>query len=154
MLEKNGKIILWLPLKHYINIVHKNFKDYIEIYLQEKILLIFFSSIKIRPEYNELIKIFLKDFNTIIDEYFKNLVDNYRSLEVEIIYKRVDFEEKFKFKTNYNDLLENYENERKRLLTKKKSITDTIDNYSRTLETFKSRIYNLENQNVIIRQNK
>ena len=121
---------------------------------QEKILLIFFSSIKIRPEYNELIKIFLKDFNTIIDEYFKNLVDNYRSLEVEIIYKRVDFEEKFKFKTNYNDLLENYENERKRLLTKKKSITDTIDNYSRTLETFKSRIYNLENQNVIIRQNK
>ena len=119
-----------------------------------KILLMFFSNVDIRPEYHNLIKIFIHDFLFIIKNFYSELISTFSEMECEIILKRIDFEEKFKFKSYYNDLLQIYEADRKKLLSKRNSISDTIDNYVKTIETFNSRIYTLENQNLIIKQRK
>lgn len=117
-----------------------------------KVLTVFFNSIKVRPEYVNIIRTFLVDFYKIINDYYSDLLISLYTQEEDVINNRIEFEEKFKFKTFYNDILSTYEQERKRLITKQKSIIDTAESYSKTIETFKSRVYNLENQNNAIKQ--
>jgi len=116
-----------------------------------RLLSTFLNSVSVRPEYMNIIKIFIKDFLNIVLEYFKSLVIDLNENESMVINRRLDFEEKFKFKVYYNDLVSNYENDRKKLLAKKKSINDTLDNYLKTVDSFKNRIYNIENQNNLIK---
>ncbi len=156
-LDSISHAVLYERFKAEIKAIHQIVSTFI-LLVQEiegfsvKFLAIFFNSISIRPQYFDIIQVFVTDFLKIITDYYSNLVSNLNEHECEVIYKRIEFEEKFKFKTYYNDLLKSYESDRKRLLTKQKSISDTLDNYTKTVETFKSRIYNLENQNNLIRQ--
>lgn len=117
-----------------------------------KVLTMFFNSIKVRPEYVNIIRTFIIDFYKIINDYYSDLLISLYTQEEAVINDRIEFEEKFKFKSFYNDILANYEAERKRLISKQKSIADTSENYSKTIEMFKSRIYNLDNQNNAIKQ--
>lgn len=116
-----------------------------------RLLSTFLNSVSVRPEYMNIIRIFINDFLNIVLDYFKNLVIDLNENESRVINRRLDFEEKFKFKVYYNDLVQNYENDRKKLLAKRKSINDTLDNYVKTVDSFKNRIYNIENQNNLIK---
>lgn len=141
--------------KGEIKIIHQTLSTFVLLVrdLQEfilKTLTTFLNSININEsnyiEINKFISSFL-DFSLY---YFKGLVKSLNETETKIINKHLEYEEKFKFQVYYNELLTTYENDRKRLLTKKKSITDTLDNYIKTVELFKSRLYSLENQNYLL----
>lgn len=156
-LDSINHTVLCERFKAEIKIIHQIVSTFILLVREievftAKILSVFFNSIHIRPQYFDVILVFISDFFKIVKEYYANLVSNLNEHECEVIYKRIEFEERFKFKSYYNDLLTTYENDRKRLLTKQKSIADTLENYSKTVDTFKSRIYNLENQNNLIKQ--
>lgn len=149
--------VLYERFKAEIKIIHQILSTFILLVRELetfsfRILSMFFNSINVRPEYLDIIKIFVNDFLKIINAYYSNLISNLNEQECEVIYKRIEFEERFKFKTYYNDLLSSYEADRKRLLTKRKSITDTLENYTKTVDTFRSRLYNLQNQNNLIKQ--
>ena len=149
--------ILFNRFKNEIKIINQALSTYI-IFIRDlerfvhKFLLTFFSDIQVRPEYLQIIKVFITTFQNIVKEYFKNISTSFNDTISDIVSKRVDFEEKFKFKSYYNDLLEQYESDQKRLLNKNSSLNDTIENYTNTIEIFKSRIYNFKNQNSLIRQ--
>ncbi len=156
-LDSINHTVLYQRFKGEVKIIHQILSVFILLIKEMetfmvKFLSIFFTSIPIRPTYFDIIQIFIKDFLSIMTGYYTNLVENLNEHECDIIYKRIAFEEKFKFKSYYSDLLESYEADRKKLLNKKKSITDTVDNYSRTIDSFSSRIYNLMEQNLVLRQ--
>lgn len=140
-----------------IKIIHQILSTFIILIkemelISSRILYVFLNSITINEDNFDIAKIFIKDFNQILLKYYSNLISSLNDQESEIIYKRIDFEEKFKFQIYYDDLLQTFEADTKRLTTKNKSISDTLENYSNTVETFQNRIYNLENQNNLIKQ--
>ena len=140
-----------------IKIIHQILSTYILLIRESegffhKILSIFYNSISIRPNYISIINVFVSDFMKIMNVYYENITNNLIEHESMIITKRLEFEEKFKFQSYYKTIVDTYETERKKLLTKQKSVSDTLDNYVKTLDTFRSRIYNLENQNIHIKQ--
>ncbi len=158
-LDSISHTVLYERFKLEMKIIHQILSTFISLVREmeifsSKILKTFFKSISIRPEYLDIIKVFVFDFFKILCDYYSNLLNNLKDEECEIIYKRIEFEEGFKFKTYYKEITTNYDIDRNRLLTKKKSILDTLENYNNTMETFKSRVYNLQNQNNLIRQRK
>lgn len=149
--------VLYERFKLEIKIIHQILSTYILLIREiegffHRVLSVFYNSISIRPNYIDIINVFVTDFMQIIYAYYKNITNNLIEHEANIISKRLEFEEKFKFKSYYKNIVEGYEVDRRKLLTKQKSINDTLDNYLKTLDTFKSRIYNLENQNNHIKQ--
>lgn len=143
--------VLYQRFTFEIKIIHQILSTYILLIREiegffHRVLSVFYNSISIRPNYINIINVFVTDFMRIIFVYYENITNNFIEHEANIISKRLEFEEKFKFQSYYKNIVEGYEIDRRKLLTKQKSINDTLDNYLKTLDTFKSRIYNLENQ--------
>lgn len=156
-IDSMNHMVLKDRFKAELKLIHQILSTYILLIREvedfcSKFIITFLSSIMIRPEYLDIIYIFITDFSKIITSYYTNLTASLNDQESEIINKRIDFEEKFKFRIYYNDLLTNYEQERKRLLSKKKAVSDTIENYNNTVDSFRGKSFSLENQNSIIRK--
>jgi len=112
-----------------------------------KVINTIFNTITIKEEYFEQINAFIFEFLEIILKYIRSLITGLTERENKLINKHLEFEEKFKFQVYYNELLQSYEADRKKLLTKKNSINDTLENYDKTVDTFRSRLYSFQNQN-------
>ncbi len=91
-----------------------------------------------------------KTYVGIIVEYYTVLLDDLNAMQTDLVNKRMDFVEKFKYRHFYNSILLDYETKNKKLLTKKKQFEDTLENYNKTKEIFIRRSYSLKNESSML----
>ena len=91
-----------------------------------------------------------KTYVGIIVEYYTVLLDDLNAMQTDLVNKRMDFVEKFKYRHFYNSILLDYETKNKKLLTKKKQFEDTLENYNKTKDIFIRRSYSLKNESSML----
>ena len=156
-IEIGNQNVLYQRFKFEIRSIHQTLSTYVLLNKEiidftKKVMIELFKTSNIDMTYINDIKKFLKHFNRIVNEYYFSIINDFINEENDFISKRIEFEEEFKFKSYYDSLNNRHELEINNLSNKKKSISDTIDNYTNTIDTFRNRIYNLESQNLLLNE--
>lgn len=97
-----------------------------------------------RPEYQDLLRVFLKEFVDICSSYFINIIKDYTEIETSIIDNRIKFEEDFKFNEYYSQLKSKYDSNLTALNIEKTSIYREIEDTNNKIEDTRTQIFRLE----------
>lgn len=93
------------------------------------------------------------DLSRVNVNFFRALLDDYKESVSEIIYRHNEFEEKIKFKANYEAIVHSYENDKKKLINKKQELLESIESNNQSIKSYQNRVYSIQNL-ILVEENK
>ncbi|MBQ6784079.1 MAG: hypothetical protein IJP63_08775 [Acholeplasmatales bacterium] len=106
----------------------------------------FFDSITFRPEYVDPVRDLMSNAFTIVYDYYLAIVDTFSNHISEMIERRFSFEKDFKYKSNYEELMVQYNTIFEELYDKKDRLENELTELSIEIDLKNQAIFAIKNQ--------
>ena len=114
----------------------------------------FYSNIVYRPEYVKIVRVFMNEYIGLISSACQRFTENFHSLVEDAIHERLDFEESLKYKGFYKNIENQYKDDLKVLLHKKRIMEKENQDLLNEIDNNKKMQFSLENDLILKKRNK
>lgn len=105
----------------------------------------FYDNIVYRPEYAKIVRVFMNEYIGLMLNGCQRFTENFHSFVEDVIHERLDFEETLKYKGFYKNLENQYKEDLRLLLHKKKIIDEEFQDINNEIDNNKKMQFSLEN---------
>jgi len=106
----------------------------------------FFDSIVFRPEYISVTRGLMYSVFKLVYEYYVDLINDFHNIIANLIESRFSFEKDFKYKSNYEELMVEYNTIFEELYSKKDRLEEDLRNLSIEIDLKNQAIFAIKNQ--------
>lgn len=110
-----------------------------------------FDRIKLRPEYVDDLRDFNQELFNFIYEYYMQIGEDFSNIIKKLIDDKNQFEKSFKYESNYNELMIEFNAKFEELYEKKNDIEESINSINNEIELKNQTIFTVKNQLILLK---